>query len=414
MSETVNQQPHPLATILESIRRRSFFQRSHNYVLLHPLSKVPFSSRYRTAIKAGIIAFVLVLLALIIAPYHPVDTARDYGILNPLGIHDPIPSTVHFVYIKTGEDAKLEFNFAAFLSVFSSILFVKPSKVYVHTDFSTREIEYAAQYGTRWTRKLLNSWPGLIVWNPVHVASFSGPNDNNRIDAVQHKSDFIRWETIAKYGGVYMDFDVIVLKSLAPLMNAGFGFVAGRQYGGKDEGGQINGTINNGAFLTKRNSAMSTLVRQEQHAGFNGAWEANLQSMTKTAEYLVNIPNQVLILDRNAFAPTHWFPESTDALFIPNEGPASPIPLDSNSADPIELYDIVVQNRRSRREWEMDFSATYMLHAFATGKYSDRINPRTILSRTSNYGIATYHVVKAMVEHGLVNGTEEDSDDDSS
>lgn len=151
---------------------------------------------------------------------------------------------------------------------------------------------------------------------------------------------------------------------------------------------------------------MATIIKREQHAGFDGAWEANLKSMTRTAEYLVNVPNQVLILDRHAFAPTHWFADSTDPLFNPNEGQPSPEPLQTNSTDPLEVYDLIVKNRRSRRDWEMDFSASYMLHAFATRKYQHHINPQTILSRTSNYGCATYAIVKAMVAQGLIEGTE--------
>ncbi|KAF1938310.1 hypothetical protein EJ02DRAFT_457993 [Clathrospora elynae] len=391
----------------ESIRSFSFFQRSHEYTPLGPLPSIAFSARYRTVIKVGIAVSILVFLAIIISPLQPVATARKYGILNPFADHDPIPSIVHFVYIRTGADSTINFGFSSFLSVFASILYINPTKVYIHTDYDISDIEDAALKGTRWTRKLLNTWPELVVWNQVQVPNYAGPNENQRIDAVQHKSDFIRWDTIAEYGGVYMDFDVVTLRPLTPLLTSGFAFIAGRQYGGKDEGGNINGTINNGAFLTKKGSAMSTIIKREQHAGFNGAWEANLKSMTKTAEYLVSIPNQVLILDRHAFAPTHWFPDSTDPLFNPQEGLSSPEPLEIDSTlDPIKAYDLVVKNRRARREWEMDFSSSYMLHAFATSRYQHHINPRMILSRTSNYGIATWSIVKAMVEQGLIEGTE--------
>jgi hypothetical protein len=151
---------------------------------------------------------------------------------------------------------------------------------------------------------------------------------------------------------------------------------------------------------------MAKIVKREQHAGFDGACEATLKSMTKTAEYLVSVPNQVLILDRHAFAPTHWFAESTDLLFNPPEGLPSPEPVQTNSTDPIEVYDMIVKNRRARREWEMDFSSSYMLHAFSTGSYRQHINPKTILSWTSNYGVATWPIVKALVAQGVIDGTE--------
>lgn len=73
----------------------------------------------------------------------------------------------------------------------------------------------------------------------------------------------------------------------------------------------------------------------------------------------------------------------------------------------MELYDNIVLNRRRRAEWEMDFSSTYLLHAFSTSRYLDFINPKTILSRTSNFGVATYDVVKKMRADGLISGNED-------
>ncbi|KAF1828310.1 hypothetical protein BDW02DRAFT_584576 [Decorospora gaudefroyi] len=395
----------------KSIGTLSIFQPSHDYTPLIPLPNVSLLARYRTAIKLAVAAGVLVLIAFIISPLHPVSVAREYGILAD---HEPIPSIVHFVYIRKGEDSVIRFDFSAFLSLFAAILYVNPSKVYIHSDYNTTAIQHAAATGGRWTRKLMNTWPELVVWNQVQVPNYAGPNENMRIDAVQHKSDFIRWDTIGDHGGIYMDFDVVTLKPLTPLLNAGFAFVAGRQYGGKDEGGNINGTINNGAFLTKKNSAMARIIKREQHAGFDGKWEANLKSMTRTAEYLVNVPNQVLILDRHAFAPTHWFPDSTHPLFFPQEeGLPSLEPVPTESTDPVEVYDAIVKMRRARRDWEWDFSSSYMLHAFGTSVHSRHVNPKLILSRTSNYGVATWAIVKAMVAQGLIDGTEDENYGDS-
>ncbi len=41
------------------------------------------------------------------------------------------------------------------------------------------------------------------------------------------------------------------------------------------------------------------------------------------------------------------------------------------------------------------------------GRYLDFVNPKTILSRTTNFGIATYEVVKKMKEDGLIKGDED-------
>jgi hypothetical protein len=195
------------------------------------------------------------------------------------------------------------------------------------------------------------------------------------------------------------------------LLNAGFAFIAGRQYGNEHEGGSLNGTINNGAFMSVPNSAMSTIVKGEQHVGFDGKWESNLVANTRTAEYLVNIPYECLILDRHAFAPTHWHPDSkegTENLFRVQKGPPSPLgePLPDMPNDPVKVYEVVVRNRRRRREWEFDWSSSYLLHAFATGKNQKFIHPRLLLERRSNYGVAVWAIIKEMVERGLIEGTE--------
>ena len=130
-----------------------------------------------------------------------------------------------------------------------------------------------------------------------------------------------------------MDWDVVPLRPLTPLLNAGFASVGARHYGGVGEGGGINGTINNGVFMAKPNSTIVRINMREQHARFNVALESNLQSMTKIAQRLVLVPNEGLILDRTAFASTHWLRESTDPLFIPNDSKPSPVPEVIDSTD---------------------------------------------------------------------------------
>lgn len=387
----------------------SIFRKSHEYM---PLGPLPPLARSRVGIKIAIALCILVTLTIVMNPLGAIEEGRGFGIRKspPLSADDPIPSIVHFVTIKKDDTSILEFPFASFLTLFASVMYIKPTQIYIHTDYNEAEIRNASVRGDRWTRAVINTFPDILRWNEVYVPNFAGPNENQRISAIQHKSDFIRWDTIAKVGGVYLDWDVVPVRQLTPLLNAGFAFVGGRQYGGAAEDGSVNGTINNGAFLTKPNSTMARIVVREQHASFNGAWASNLHSVTAIAEHLVTIPNEVLILDRNSFAPTHWFPDSTDLLFKPQLGRPSPEPILVNTTNPMELYENVVLNRRRRAEWEMDFSSTYLLHGFSMSRYLDYINPKTILSRTSNFGVATYDAVKTMKAHGLITGNEDEKE----
>lgn len=397
-------------TMWDQLRSYCSFLQSDNSIYKYmPFSDTPVT-RSRTRVTIITATCIVVTLAIAIFSLHPVQRAKQYGILHSSkgSTHDTIPSIVYYVQIKKEANSVLKFPFSSFLTMCAAVMYIKPTQIYIHTDFNASEIKAAGMEGDRWTKAVVNTFADIINWNPVHVPNFAGQNADKHISAIQHKSDFVRWENIAEIGGIYMDWDVVPLRPLTPLLNAGFAFVGGRHYGGAGEGGGINGTINNGVFMVKANSTMVHAVVREQHASFNGAWESNLQSMTKTAELLVPVPNEVLILDRTAFAPTHWFQESTDPLFKPNEGKPSPLPEVVNSRDPMELYENAVNNRRRRVEWEMDFSSTYMLHAFGMGSYQQLIVPKVIMSRTSKFGIATYDTVKRMVDLGYINGDEEE------
>ena len=46
-------------------------------------------------------------------------------------------------------------------------------------------------------------------------------------------------------------------------------------------------------------------------------------------------------------------------------------------------------------------------------EYYKYINPSTILSRTSNFGVATYNIVRHMVDQGYISGNEGDDQPES-
>ncbi|KAJ4329689.1 hypothetical protein N0V87_010651 [Didymella glomerata] len=386
---------------------------AYNYVALTHLPV----ARSRASLSIATAACLAVTLIMLARAFRPAETVGQHRVLKAADRFDdgPIPSIVHYVCIKEDASSVLRFPFASFLAVFAAVVYLKPARIYIHTDFNDTEIKDAGAQGDRWTKVLVaHPFFADLVWNQVEVPTFAGQNDDERISAVQHKSDFVRWDAIASIGGIYLDWDVVPLRPLTPLLNAGFAFVGGRQYGGAAEDGSVNGTINNGAFMTKPNSAMARIVVREQHMQFtNAKWASNLRSVTRIAEHLVAIPKEALILDRTAFAPTHWFKDSADLLFVPNAGQPSPEAVSVETTDPLELYANDVRNRRRRAGWEMDFSSTYLLHAFSMSQYLDYVNPSTILSRTSNFGIATYDVVRKMQVLGYISATGGDDDDDA-
>ncbi|KAJ4314671.1 hypothetical protein N0V94_006352 [Neodidymelliopsis sp. IMI 364377] len=327
------------------LRSLSIFRKSHDYTSLNPLP----IARSRTGVKIAVVVFPVCQL-----PYH--------------------------------------FRFDCVHQA---------NNIYIHTDFNEAEIRNASSRGDWWTRVVINTFPEILIWIKVDIPTVIISGE------YQHVSDFVRWDAIPKIGGVYLDWNVIPLRPLTPLLNADFAFVCGRQYNNTDGERLENSMFNDAAFMTKPNSTMTNIIAGKQHTWLNNSRQTNLRFMTTVAEQLVSIPNEVLILDRTAFAPIPESQNSTNKLFMPNPGAPSPEPIYANTTDPIELYKNTLLNRQRRADWEMDFSSAYMLHGTSMEKYHDWINPETILSRTSNFGVAMYDIVRWMQEDGLVSGDED-------
>lgn len=318
------------------------------------------------------------------------------------GSPDSIPRIVHLVHLKPNEAVPLHFSFQFFLCVYSALLYIEPTTLFIHTNFNATEIAVAAQYGSVWTRKVLTAFPDLVTLNTVEAPTFTFPG-GLPLARIEHKSDFVRMEQVALHGGIYLDADVLTLRSPAPLLQAGFRAVVGRQG---------DGNINNGCFLATRDAALVALMRRDMPLVFSGEWQQHsIALITPLAERLVYVPHEVLILDTKAFAPTGWWDESAFALFAeaPGEGEAVGTINQANveTVDPYERW----INRTRGRDWEMDFSATYFLHAFKAmwGPVPNfqGISVPYVLRRRSNYAVAAWPVVIKGIQDGIIDEGEE-------
>lgn len=227
---------------------------------------------------------------------------------------ESIPRIVHLVQLKPHEDAQLHFSFQAFLCVYTAYHFIQPSAIYIHTDHSQAAVDSAAANGTVWTRKVLTAFPRAVLRvNHVEPPTHAGADGQGlALERVEHRSDFVRMAQVALRGGVYLDWDVLTLRSPAPLLSAGFAAVVGRQ---------ADGNINNGCFLARRGAALVRLMNDEMPAVFSGEWQRHSTGLiTPLAERIAGAPGEVLILDAKAFAPTSWLDDSASALFSEQEG----------------------------------------------------------------------------------------------
>lgn len=109
-----------------------------------------------------------------------------------------VPNIVHFVY---GLEENPPFGIVEHLVVLAAIRRIRPEKVYFHYHFMPNGtwFEHTKPY------LILNQ-----VKSPQQI--FGKP-----LNHVAHKADVVRLEVLLKYGGIYLDMDVLALKSFDEL-----------------------------------------------------------------------------------------------------------------------------------------------------------------------------------------------------
>lgn len=319
------------------------------------------------------------------------------------GLGSCIPSVVHFVELKKDESSSLHFSFESFLAIYSAYLFVQPSVIYIHTDYTPQEVAHAAVNGSSWTRKVLTGFPDTVRLNKVTAPTRANDLDITRIE---HKSDFVRLDQLTLHGGIYLDWDVLTLRSLDPLIDSGFKAVVGRQ---------SDATIMNGIILAARDAAVTRIMKRETPKAFNGDWVSHSVGLiTSVAQAVASIPREVLIMDPGAFAPFTWTQESVNAALERHEGDAPPVQRQDTlpgrgvflpaTVDSMAVWD--KHRAAEKKAWAHDFSDAFFFHNY----FNDVENPRGfdgvtvpyVLARDSNYALAAWPIVKQGIKDGYI------------
>ncbi|EJP62699.1 glycosyl transferase [Beauveria bassiana ARSEF 2860] len=321
---------------------------------------------------------------------------------NPNTTPEHIPNTAHYVYILANVSADFSFAFSEVLSIYAASRYWQPDVIYLHTNAPAEALERARSGAA-------GKWTWLLFQVPrLHIVAVTVPThaaNGKEISLIEHKSDFVRVQALRDYGGVYLDFDVHPLRDIRVLRESGFHAVAGRQQG-------ENGEVNSGVFMNKPHSSMIELWSEGMHSAFTGDWSTHSNgALTVVCERLVASPPDVLIMERNAFAPGSWMRDDTIRLLEVHDDETSS--LDMLTPDG-HLPEFNEERTRwsapeKKPEWADDWSRTYMLHAFNhnQGDFEipgfSHITPRYILERRSNMARAVYPVARDLFEQGLIN-----------
>eukprot|EP00960_Hanusia_phi_P045487 757273-Hanusia_phi.AAC.1 len=150
------------------------------------------------------------------------ESAAPYGFESPYSPYTP--RIVHFIHliISPLPPSKNVCDELLLLSLRSAVNHIRPEKIFLHTNDGIA------------AKECINVTDRLFVLEAAIPRQVFG----NKIDWYQHQTDVIRLHALRKWGGVYLDTDVLVLRTLDMLLSSNM-FVIGEQSGG----GICNGVI---------------------------------------------------------------------------------------------------------------------------------------------------------------------------
>ncbi|CRK29126.1 hypothetical protein HYQ45_005593 [Verticillium longisporum] len=373
--------------------------------MIEPDSTMGFFPRNRLPVRiASVFAALLVISFLLLTSRE----ARSY-VSAPLACDDGppvrpaiIPNNIHFVYILADVTKDFGFQFSHFLSIYAAWFYWRPTTIYLHTNAEANSTSVArAREGEagKWSKLIFTLFDMEI--RTVDVPTHAG--NGLEIKGMEHKSDFVRVKAVHDLGGIYLDWDVHALRDIRPLRTSGFNAVAGRELGGM---------VNSGYFMSVRGGRLIRLWMDGMHLAYDGGWTTHSNRViTEFGQRLVGEPGEMLIMERDAFAPGSWENKDTDALFGPHDDEPSHL-SNFTQGDTLPSYDESFFERFNHPErfpaWARDWSSTYVLHAFGPERWNhkvegfEHVSPRYVLERRSNFARAVYPVAKRMYEQGLI------------
>lgn len=198
-------------------------------------------------------------------------------IINGKGTNVTIPNIVHLV--TTDSRPWTSWMFLNLLSILNKI---NPTRLYIHYVTSPRGQFF----------DLLKDYPEYLhrmelvaIKEPIGIWDrFPGAHD------YAHKSDCVRMNILSQVGGIYLDTDILILKSFDDLRSSKEGLVVGYQNERSKPKEICNGVI----LSSKDNMFLSTWYESYKTANFSECWDC----------HSVKIPSR--ILDRNSTLRSQW------------------------------------------------------------------------------------------------------------
>lgn len=183
-----------------------------------------------------------------------------------------IPNIIHFIYV-----GGRPFSFIHFLAVYTAWKVNRPERIFFH---------HSEEPSSPWWEQ---ARPYLTLNRIDPVREIFG----NPVTYPAHQADVIRLRMLRRYGGIYLDLDVICLNPFAPLLQNEF--VMGIEPG--------TGLCN--AVILARHDAEFMRLWWEEYRNFDGSrW--NYHSVVLPWQLARRHPQRIHMADKYAFFyPTH-------------------------------------------------------------------------------------------------------------
>nr|XP_039252113.1 uncharacterized protein LOC120329532 [Styela clava] len=186
-----------------------------------------------------------------------------------------IPNIIHFIWFSCHR-----YRVHHFLSMKSAIKVQKPRLILLHTNCAPSGPyweEFVSEAGTK--LKIVKRTPPNRIWN-------------HNVTRVEHQSDVARLQILLEVGGIYMDDDMIILKSLNPLRNNSMVL-----------GEENYDALANSMVLSNRNSWFLRRWYQEYQT-FNGSKWSHSSCFVPWSLWMI-FPNTIHIVKETLLRP-NW------------------------------------------------------------------------------------------------------------
>jgi hypothetical protein len=212
-----------------------------------------------------------------------------------------IPSIVHFV-IGQGDRKDIRhrfrlsspFTFINYLIMLAARRQIRPKKLYVHY--------YEEPNTFWWNQTKQDSEIDITLVKSRLVDNIF----NKSVDHHAHRGDIMRLEVLLTYGGIYLDTDVLALRSFEPLLNISDVVMAHQDDDPK--------TACNAVIISKKNASFLRRVYDSYQSFNSNCWDCH--SVRYTGKLALIYPNEVMVLPAVTFLRPDW--SETNLFFHSN------------------------------------------------------------------------------------------------